>query len=300
MHDLLEKMGKHIVYEESPNEPGKRSRLWHHKDVCDVLINCKGTKKIRGIVVNLPEPDEIPLNPKSFLEMVNLEFFINYNAHFSGCVDYLPNSLRLIEFGGRSNIDQGDKYVPFNFHPRDHKYVPFNFHPRDHNHKYVPFNFRPRDLKYVLDLPSDFQPRHLVSFDVSYSGIRQLKGFKNLAKLTWMKLSNCEFLEKIPDLSGSPNIKFLDLGWCKNLVEVDDSVGFLDKLEVLSLIGCSKLTRFPTRLGLRSLKKLNFWCCTRLERFPEIEKDNEICDAFGDTIQWHKRIALINCVSYWA
>ncbi|RXI06269.1 hypothetical protein DVH24_018311 [Malus domestica] len=201
-----------------------------------------GTKKIRGIVVNLLEQDEIPLIPESFLKMVNLEFFINRNAHFSGRVDYLPNSLRLIEFGGRSNM-----YVPFNFHPRDHKYV--------------------------LNLPSNFQPRDLVSFDVSYSGIRQLKGFKDLTKLTWMNLSGCEFLEKIPDLSGSPNIKSLYLSGCKNLVEVDDSVGFLDKLEVLFLSGCSKLKRFATRLGLRSLKGLYLDGCTRLERFPEIEKD---------------------------
>ncbi|BBH03169.1 Putative disease resistance TIR-NBS-LRR class protein [Prunus dulcis] len=37
MHDLLEDMGKEIVREESPNEPGERSRLWFHKDVCEVL-----------------------------------------------------------------------------------------------------------------------------------------------------------------------------------------------------------------------------------------------------------------------
>ncbi|PRQ24074.1 putative winged helix-turn-helix DNA-binding domain-containing protein [Rosa chinensis] len=36
MHDLLEEMGKDKVLQES-TEPGKRSRLWHHKDVQDVL-----------------------------------------------------------------------------------------------------------------------------------------------------------------------------------------------------------------------------------------------------------------------
>jgi hypothetical protein len=37
MHDLLEQMGKDIVHEESPTEPGERSRLWFHEDVCHVL-----------------------------------------------------------------------------------------------------------------------------------------------------------------------------------------------------------------------------------------------------------------------
>jgi hypothetical protein len=37
MHDLLQDMGREIVRQESPNEPGKRSRLWFHEDVRDVL-----------------------------------------------------------------------------------------------------------------------------------------------------------------------------------------------------------------------------------------------------------------------
>ncbi|RXH88312.1 hypothetical protein DVH24_042383 [Malus domestica] len=189
-----------------------------------------GTKKIRGIVVELPKPGVIPLNAKSFLQMVNLEIFINRNACFSGRVDYLPNDLRWIELGGR------DHQVKFN-------------------------------------LQSNYHPRHLVMFDMPYSGIKQLIGFKNLAKLTSMNLRSCEFLEKLPDLSGSPNIKHLDLRDCKSLVEVDDSVGFLCKLVELNLSGCSNLTRFVTRLGLRSLKRLYLDGCTRLENFPEIEED---------------------------
>jgi hypothetical protein len=37
LHDLIENMGKEIVRQESPNEPGKRSRLWFHKDIFQVL-----------------------------------------------------------------------------------------------------------------------------------------------------------------------------------------------------------------------------------------------------------------------
>ncbi|XP_048428641.1 disease resistance protein RPV1-like [Pyrus x bretschneideri] len=116
------------------------------------------------------------------------------------------------------------------------------------------------------------QQVNLVTFDMPYSGIKQLKGFKNLAKLTSMNLSGCEFLKKIPDLSGSPNLRDLNLSNCKSLVEVDDSIGFLDKLKDLSLRGCSKLMKFATRLGLRSLQVLSLCECTRLETFPEIEE----------------------------
>ncbi|PRQ36225.1 hypothetical protein RchiOBHm_Chr4g0389091 [Rosa chinensis] len=39
MHDLIEEMGKDIVYQESPDEPGKRSRVWSEEDVDYVLTN---------------------------------------------------------------------------------------------------------------------------------------------------------------------------------------------------------------------------------------------------------------------
>jgi hypothetical protein len=37
LHDLIEDMGKEIVRQESPKEPGKRSRLWFHDDIVHVL-----------------------------------------------------------------------------------------------------------------------------------------------------------------------------------------------------------------------------------------------------------------------
>jgi hypothetical protein len=37
MHDLLRDMGRHIIYEESPFDPEKRSRLWRREEVFDIL-----------------------------------------------------------------------------------------------------------------------------------------------------------------------------------------------------------------------------------------------------------------------
>jgi len=39
MHNLLQIMGKEIVRCESPEEPGRRSRLWTYRDVCLALID---------------------------------------------------------------------------------------------------------------------------------------------------------------------------------------------------------------------------------------------------------------------
>ena len=49
MHDLLEAMGRNIVYQECLDDPGKRSRLWHYKDIDKALRK----NKVRGYLENL-------------------------------------------------------------------------------------------------------------------------------------------------------------------------------------------------------------------------------------------------------
>ncbi|CAN6685698.1 unnamed protein product [Malus baccata var. baccata] len=150
-----------------------------------------------------------------------------------------PTLLQAIEESRISLIILSEKY------PNDLRWIELGEQSNIHRRHTVVFN-----------LPSNYHPRHLVRFDV-------VCGYHiPLAKLTSTNLSGCEFLKKIPDFFGSPNIKHLDLSECKSLVDVDDSVGFLGKL----------LTRFATRLGSRSLR-LCLKGCTRLESFPEIEED---------------------------
>ncbi|XP_021800561.1 TMV resistance protein N-like isoform X2 [Prunus avium] len=232
MHDLLEKLGKDIVHEECPNNPGERSRLWSLEDVYHVLtVENSGTTKIKGIMLKFSKPDEIRLHSKCFVGMRNLEIFINRNVFLSGDVEYLPNELRLIDWGG----------------------------------------YRCQ----LQSLPSEFHQVHLADFNMPGGSIKRLGKLKNMLKLTSMDLSGCQFLEKIPDLSGIPNIKYLNLSRCTSLVEVDDSVGCLDKLVQLNLEGCVRLTRFATRLKLKSLETLDLRDCKRLESFPKIEVEME-------------------------
>ena len=85
-----------------------------------------------------------------------------------------------------------------------------------------------------------------------------------------MKLSRCQSLKKVPDMSGAPNLKKLHLDSCKSLVEVHDSIGFLEKLEDLNLNYCTRLRILPYGINLPSLKIMSLRNCTTLENFPEI------------------------------
>ena len=70
-----------------------------------------------------------------------------------------------------------------------------------------------------------------------------------------------------------PNIKSLDLDDCKNLVEVHDSVGRLDKLEELSLDNCTKLRILPSCLMMESLIYFSLRGCSSLKKFPNVSRE---------------------------
>jgi Leucine-rich repeat (LRR) protein len=70
-----------------------------------------------------------------------------------------------------------------------------------------------------------------------------------------------------------PNIKSLKLDACKNLVEVHDSIGRLDKLKKLSLNNCTKLRILPSCLMMESLKYFSLDGCSSLKKFPNISRE---------------------------
>jgi hypothetical protein len=93
--------------------------------------------------------------------------------------------------------------------------------------------------------------------------------FQKFVNMTLLNFDECEFITHIPDVSGAPNLEELSLVHCENLVEIHDSVGFLDKLKILNVPGCCKLRTVPP-IHLTSLEHLNLSQCSSLVSFPEI------------------------------
>ena len=85
-------------------------------------------------------------------------------------------------------------------------------------------------------------------------------------------LCRCSLFTKLPDLC-SPNLEKLDLFGCKNLIEIHESIGFLEKLKVWNLFGCSQLQILPSTLMLKSLGYFNLRYCSRLKKFPDIHPE---------------------------
>ncbi|EEF27935.1 transferrin, putative [Ricinus communis] len=69
MHNLLQQMGKRIVYQQCIKQPGKRSRLWNYKDIYHVLTKDKGIEAVEGISADLSRTRDLKLSSTAFESM---------------------------------------------------------------------------------------------------------------------------------------------------------------------------------------------------------------------------------------
>ena len=90
--------------------------------------------------------------------------------------------------------------------------------------------------------------------------------FENLRRINFSESDSITNLHNFC----APNLKEVDLSYHKNLVEVDESFGFLEKLKEWHLTHCEKLQILPSKLMLKSLKYFNLKGCSSLEKFPNI------------------------------
>ena len=100
-----------------------------------------------------------------------------------------------------------------------------------------------------------------------------LQGFQ-FQNLKHANFRHCEFITKFV-ASCTPNLETLDLEGCKNLVEIDESVGLLKKLKTWNLSFCPKLQFLPSQLRLKSLNSFELEGCASLKKFPEIHPEME-------------------------
>ncbi|AES76312.1 functional resistance protein KR1, putative [Medicago truncatula] len=218
----------------APGEPGRRSRLWFCKDIIDVLEANKGSSEIEIIYLEFPSSEEEVIDWKGdeLKKMQNLKTLIVKNGTFSKGPNYLPNSLRVLEW---------PKYPS----------------------RIIPSDFCPKKLSICKLKESD-----LSSFELRGT----VKGFVNMRELN---LDKCQYLTRIHDVSNLPNLEIFSFQYCKNLIEIHKSVGFLNKLEILNAMGCSKLLSFPPLMST-SLQYLELSYCESRKSFPEILREMNI------------------------
>ncbi|KAM5551045.1 hypothetical protein ABKV19_027422 [Rosa sericea] len=260
MHQLLIDMARGIIREESPDNPGKRSRLWD-KDAFDVLDNITGTETIKGLMLNLHKENTLFNNKRCHTEeydrncsrwrwfgffswklnnfsstelysdmpnfksealkrMHDLKILLLNNVKFSGCCDDVPKKISWFSWQGFPSES----------------------------------------------IPKEFHLQTLVVLELQHSKLQVVwEGKKNLPKLKILDLSHSLDLVTTPDLSGLSNLERLILEGCTNIAEIDESIGDLEKLVSLNLKYCKNLEKLPETIDrLTSLQELNLSGCSNL------------------------------------
>ncbi|CAL5340878.1 unnamed protein product [Camellia sinensis] len=276
MHNLVQEMGREVVRQESPKEPGERSRLWNCKDSLNVLRENTGTRKIEGLKLdmNLLKEDKydrtiIGVNRKRhYDEFLNMPFSSNVGNSFKRY--YFSFSKNVGTALGNSN------QIPLEVDAfaRMHKLKLLQL-------KYIQisgsFENFPKGLRWLCwhgfpfkSIPHDFPLENLTILDMSCSRLQiAWKGAKLLESLKILDLSHSHCLIKTPDFSKAPNLERLILKNCATLVEVHESVGHLQRLVLFNLKDCKSLKKLPRSIGmLKFLETLDISGCSNLEELP--------------------------------
>lgn len=266
MHDLLQEMAYSIVHEES-EDPGERSRLFDPEDIYKVLKENKGTKRVKGICLDMSKSRKMNLKTDSFAGMNCLEFLIFHNPSYfeveknkvhlpHAGLEYLSNELRYFHWDGFPS----------------------------------------------KSLPQDFSAENLVQFDFPDSKVEKLwSGKQNLLNLKGINLSSSRCLTELPDLSKAINLEYINLSGCESLKRVPSSFQHLEKLNRLDLTDCHNLITLPRRIDSKCLEQLFITGCSNIRNCPETYADIGYLDLSGTSVEKvplsikFRQISLIGC-----
>ncbi|XP_008237436.1 PREDICTED: TMV resistance protein N-like [Prunus mume] len=246
MHDLIQEMAFEIVRQESPEEPGGRSRLCHRNDIIHVLINNTATNKIQGIALSMVKLEKADWNCEAFSKMINLKFLEVDNVINTSSPIILPNSLRT---------------MIWNYFPS--KFLPSDFQPN----KLVSLEMQDSELVGLWDGRIDLP--NLKYMDLSWSpNLAATPNFTGIPKLQVLNLEGCENLVEIhPSVAYLKWLTELRLDGCKSVKSLPSEVE-MDSLVCFVLDGCSKLKKIPEFSGqMENLSSL-FLKGTSIEKLP--------------------------------
>ncbi|ONH89918.1 hypothetical protein PRUPE_8G023900 [Prunus persica] len=236
MHDLIQEMAWEIIRQESVNEPGKWSCLWHTDNISDIFMNNTGTSAIEAIVLSRPKPEVVHWNcNKAFSKTPKLRLLEFDNVIFSSGPKVLPNSLRIMRWSW---------YLSESLTPK--------FYPRF----LVKLEMRHSKLVRIWDGAKDF-PK-LKYIDLSYSHkLASTPDFTRVPVLEELNLKSCtNLIEVHGSIAVLKRLKRLDLSDCKSIKSLPSKVE-MDSLEYFSLCGCSKVKKLPEFEGhMKNLFKL--------------------------------------------
>ncbi|WCJ43268.1 Disease resistance protein (TIR-NBS-LRR class) family [Euphorbia peplus] len=276
MHPLFQHMGREIIRQESPENPGRRSRLWYHEDSLTVLRENIGTETIKGLTFNQCTIMEDQMHRIPCTHCAKRHYYQQLTSKFMpkrrclGFFSWQPVENNMITSVPMS--DEGALETKAFSKMRKLKVLKLNDVKLHGEYEHFPksliwlswHGFPTKSIQ-----PSMYMEK-IVVLDMRYSGLKYMwNGARVLLQLKILNLSYSCDLVTTSDLSGLPNLEKLKLKGCISLSEVHESIGDLKRLVLLTLKDCKSLTKLPRTIGmLRSLEELNISGCSELYKLP--------------------------------
>ncbi|XP_028762384.1 TMV resistance protein N-like [Neltuma alba] len=240
MHDLLRDMGREIIREQSPEEPEKRTRLWFNDDVLNVLGNNIGTTAIKGLSLNMPRNNSIPLSTKAFKKMKRLRLLNFDNVQLDGDYGHLSKELRWLCW----------RRFLLKSWPAD-----FNLE------KIVAIDLKWSNLTKAWEKSQVLEGLKILNLSHSHC-LTETSDFSNLPYLEKLILKDCRGLSMIhPSIGNLRHLIMLNLKNCNGLEHLPRSIYDLKSLRTLNLFGCSKIERLDE--DIEKMESLTVLVATR-------------------------------------
>eukprot|EP01018_Ginkgo_biloba_P036090 Gb_21493 [translate_table: standard] len=303
MHDHLRDLGRQIVAKESPEDPCKRSRLWHPRDVRQVLRESEESSNLRRIKCCDFE-NVVPIK-SSLALMKNMQFLWLENVQLIGQEKIqFPPKLKCLPLVGQEKIQFPPKLKCLQLvgHKR-RRFLDLEFPtPPEVGDCYDVLEFPTLPEGLVLANISRLSKLRRISFNmnelkvlkVSYcKSLMELPGLGSLKYLTELKLWHCKELAELPPLPRGlvqacivvcsrlktisfnmpqrNELKVLEVSYCESLTQLS-GLGSLKSLTELEVSDCESLTKLPGLCSLESLTKLELGACNKLEELSPLPR----------------------------
>uniref|UniRef100_A0A2N9IXH9 TIR domain-containing protein n=1 Tax=Fagus sylvatica TaxID=28930 RepID=A0A2N9IXH9_FAGSY len=223
MHDMIRDMGREIVREKSPSDPGKRSRLWFHEDVLNVLNKHMDALKLLSKELRWLCWHKCPLKflPQNF----HLENLVVLDMQHSNVkqvwkkMKVILNKLKVLNLS-------------------DSKYL-----TKSPNFLYVPH-------------------LEILILEGCASLVEVHESIGHLEKLVLLNLEGCKNMRNLPSsISNLKSLKILNLSGCLKLDELPEELGNMTALSEL-LADKTAIKKLPSSFGLlRNLKTVSLSGC---------------------------------------
>ncbi|XP_024632717.1 disease resistance protein RUN1 [Medicago truncatula] len=222
MHDLIWDMGREIVRQSSPKEPGKRSRLLFHEDVSHVLAKNTGTNTVEGLILNLQRTSRVSFSTNAFQEMNKLRLLQLDRVDLIG------------DFGDLSNHLCWVDWQRFSF-----KCIPDDFYQEN----LVAFELKYSNVRQVWKEAMLMEKLKILNLSHS-KYLRSTPDFSKLPNLEKLIMKDCQSLSNVHQSIGDlKNVLLINLKDCTSLENLPREIYQLKSLKTLILSGCSKIDK---------------------------------------------------------